>query len=187
MTNENEEKDVTKILSADHLSWYIRGYAPDFMEDSAEKSTIEAYPRSESFVRANSQTFYAGGGPLTAAQRELNLIAALATGPKPLFLAIHIYWGLCVELSPDQIASSILLAGMYEGISTYSSAIAIMQTTMTALEMLATHGKDHESYKEHRKVPSKDVIPVLKDVFAPPPKILLQPYFPHWFPPPPPP
>ncbi len=57
-----------------------------------------------------------------------------STTVTPLFLAIHIYWGLMEGLSPADIGWTQLLTGAYEGIDKYSNGVSVLSTTLTAMK-----------------------------------------------------
>ena len=73
--------------------------------------------------------------PLSAREREIIIISMMtARLADPVFLAIHIYWGLMEGLSPEEIAWVQHLSGLYSGIDKFSRGIRVLTDTLRALQ-----------------------------------------------------
>jgi alkylhydroperoxidase/carboxymuconolactone decarboxylase family protein YurZ len=166
-------QDVTKLLTEAQIRQFRGGYDEDWMNRTAEAALILPYPPATPLADTVTKLFYSPGAPLSAAEREMCLIGTLAHGPSPLFLAVHLYWGLAVGLDPDKMADVLLLMGTYAGLPIYSSAIATMETTFAALQMLAA------GYPVTEPIPSPAAIGALRQVFSPPATAALGMRFPE--------
>jgi alkylhydroperoxidase/carboxymuconolactone decarboxylase family protein YurZ len=89
--------------------------------------------RTTEYVHAIRSAFYEGSLTLKPIDRERCLIALLASRDAGLNLAIHIYCGLMEDLSPQEIADTIFLGGIYTGVDRISDGLAAAMRTLTAL------------------------------------------------------
>ena len=84
-------------------------------------------PQGAAFVGSFVDELYRST-PLAPRDRERCLIVMLAERHQTLTLGIHIYWGLMEGLHLPEICQTLLLAGGYSGIDTYSMGLRLSET-----------------------------------------------------------
>jgi alkylhydroperoxidase/carboxymuconolactone decarboxylase family protein YurZ len=113
------------------------------------KKLPTVYDRAGEYVRAIADQFYGDLPPddppehariprdaLSVRDRERCLIGILAVRDAKYNLAVHIYLALMNEVSPEEVANILLLAGMYGGVSTLTDGLDVEVTTLKFLKAL---------------------------------------------------
>ena len=134
--------NIADILSLPKLKALREKYDRD--EATALISSVlpATYEPSRAYGDAITEAFY---GPLpddkpspnrralSVQDRERCLIALLASRGVANTLAIHIYLALMEEISVEEIANVMMLAGMYTGVDRLSFALSTYVTTLKTL------------------------------------------------------
>lgn len=137
LTYQPIEKYLTKGQLTTLRAGFAKGPAPDL---SGPLTTV--YPGSQEFVHAIVR-FAALGKPdsgpqeravLSAQDRERCIIALLCSRREDVELAIHIYLALMAGVSIPEIASIMLLAGMYTGVDNLTRGLLVYTTTLQTLQ-----------------------------------------------------
>jgi alkylhydroperoxidase/carboxymuconolactone decarboxylase family protein YurZ len=147
--------DVTGILTAEELEQLRKNYDSAAIVSASMDSIVGAYSGAAGFMDVLSKQFYTdpsqprsepGVSSLSfdPAARERILIAVLTIrlGGQGRFLAVHLYWGLMVGLSVQEIADQLLLIGMYVGLPNFTASIATFQTLLKELKACVADGGD---------------------------------------------
>jgi ubiquinone/menaquinone biosynthesis C-methylase UbiE/uncharacterized protein YbaR (Trm112 family)/alkylhydroperoxidase/carboxymuconolactone decarboxylase family protein YurZ len=139
-------QDVTKLLSDEVLAALRAAYVDAQMVQALSAPMPAQYPGSEALVEAIQAEFYGEGKTLPTTrmsnlERERVLIALLASRGGKLTLAIHLYAGLMAGASPSDLASILLLAGVYTGIDRLAEGLAVQRDTFTLLAELFAQQK----------------------------------------------
>ena len=98
-------------------------------------------PAAQPWVAGPGDYFFATDKNMGPTHRELCIIAMMTAMKCPDQLVIHVYWGLMVGLSPNQIADAIYLAGDYSGIAAYNTATKAAAIALGSLVAQAEAGK----------------------------------------------
>lgn len=74
--------------------------------------------------------------------RQMILISTIVDHATPMTLGVHVYWGLCAGLNPQEVYQTMLLTSFYVGINRFAEAGFILRdNTWPALREAATLGK----------------------------------------------
>jgi alkylhydroperoxidase/carboxymuconolactone decarboxylase family protein YurZ len=121
-------------------SQYVRGDALALLNAVLPAT----YDQAAEYSNAVAHAFYrddlpADSGPswrsmLSIRDRERCLIALLTSRRAELELAIHVYLAVMEDISPEEIANIMMLAGMYSGLDNFSRGLRV---EAKALETLA--------------------------------------------------
>jgi alkylhydroperoxidase/carboxymuconolactone decarboxylase family protein YurZ len=111
------------------------------MEASFRDVLPTLYDKSGPYVDVIFDLFYGALPPdtktnrsqLSEQDRERVIIALLAEEKGELTLSLHIYIGLMVGLSPEEMANILLLAGVYVGVNRFASGMLVAATTLKIL------------------------------------------------------
>jgi alkylhydroperoxidase/carboxymuconolactone decarboxylase family protein YurZ len=155
-TTASSTTDVTGILTAEELEQLRKNYDSAGIVSASMESIVGGYSGAAGFMDVLSKQFYSDPSqPRTEpgvsalsfdpAARERILIAVLAVrlGGQGRFLAVHLYWGLMVGLSVEEIADQLLLTGMYVGLPNFTASIATFQTLLKELKACVAAGGDN--------------------------------------------
>jgi alkylhydroperoxidase/carboxymuconolactone decarboxylase family protein YurZ len=135
--------NITDILSLPKLKALREQYHR--AEATALLSSVlpALYEPSRAYGEAINEAFYGGQMPedhpspnrkaLSVQDRERCLIALLASRGVETTLAVHIYLGLMEDISVEEIANVLLLAGVYTGVDRFSWALTTYMTTLRTL------------------------------------------------------
>jgi alkylhydroperoxidase/carboxymuconolactone decarboxylase family protein YurZ len=135
-------QDVTQILTPEQLAELRRHYDDNIMVETLAKPLRATYPPCEPWLDWVSQHFY-GRERFRPEYRELILVTVLGTNPHGggRLLAIHVYVGLMVGLSPQEMADALLLGGIYTGIPSFTFGVYLVLTkTLAELRQAVEQG-----------------------------------------------
>jgi alkylhydroperoxidase/carboxymuconolactone decarboxylase family protein YurZ len=128
--------DLRSVLTDSRLERLRAAYDPQVMRAAMLHAIVEGFPPLDAWNRAIAGTFYDDPNPLTPRDRERCLIAVLTnTGPQ-LSLAIHVYWGLMVGLSVEEVCHTAGLAASYAGVPRLAVALPAIQRVLELLDQL---------------------------------------------------
>jgi hypothetical protein len=144
---ENRRRDVrvfdsTDILTRDELTAIRKNYKQDetALQNLALRATASLYSEGRAFVTSVGDLLYGQQQPTTFVDpidREIQLLTLFTITRQWSQLAVHCYWSLLLEMTPDDLARTLFLASMSAGISEYVSALGTMTKTMQMLKRLA--------------------------------------------------
>ncbi|HEX2572731.1 MAG TPA: hypothetical protein VH877_24490 [Polyangia bacterium] len=138
----NPSQDVTALLDAGRLAELRRRYDDDTMRELLAQPLRVTYPPCEPWLDWISQHLY-NRERFRPEYRELILITVLGSNPHGggRLLAIHLYVGLMVGLSPSEITDALLLVGVYTGIPSFTFGVhATLTRTLTVLRQAVDEG-----------------------------------------------
>jgi hypothetical protein len=134
-------QDVTQLLDPGQLAELRRHYDDDTMCQLLAQPLRVTYPPCEPWIDWISQHLY-NRERFRPEYRELILITVLGShhGGGRL-LAIHLYVGLMVGLSPSELADALLLVGVYTGIPSFTFGVyTILTKTLAVLRQAVDQG-----------------------------------------------
>jgi len=141
MSTEPSVDVVLHILSEERLAALREAYAQ--AEVGFFNEALNGYRRrlgkSVDFVQPLLTHFYSAEQSERHKERERVLIALLAATHAGYELAIHYYWGLMEGLEPSEITDILLLVYAYTGVDEYTSAIALFEKVLRALDQQPTN------------------------------------------------
>lgn len=135
-------QDLTQLLAPEQLVELRRHYDDATMSQLLAQPLRVAYPPCEPWLDWISQHLY-NRERFRPEYRELILITVLGSNPHGggRLLAIHLYVGLMVGLSPSEIADALLLVGVYTGIPSFTFGVyAILTKALAVLRRAADEG-----------------------------------------------
>jgi hypothetical protein len=138
-----ENLGVLSILTDAEVEILRQGYQPAVMMASTREAVAGLFPPGAGYAHGMVEAVYPED-PAKAKARETCLVAVLCDH-HPAELAIHIYWGLMVGLTREEIGYAILVTGGYTGIAKYTVAMLTAERTFKLLKKHATDpalGKD---------------------------------------------
>ena len=128
----------------------IRALSDQYEEGALSKDLagflLAMYDGPKEYLGAIGQVFYEqlpedlATGPrtkLSAKDRERILIALLATRRGAFALAVHIYLALMMEITNDEIANIIFLAGVYSGADNLTNGLFTHKRTLETLKKVS--------------------------------------------------
>jgi alkylhydroperoxidase/carboxymuconolactone decarboxylase family protein YurZ len=135
---------VSGTLAPADLDQLRGAYKRDDMTKILVETLPKAYVLSTEYVEAIGDLLYSKmlpeqGDPglrsmLSVQDRERCLVAVLASREAGLALAVHIYIALMEEVSPQEIAHILLLAGIYGGIDHLTGGLGTELQVLGALK-----------------------------------------------------
>jgi ubiquinone/menaquinone biosynthesis C-methylase UbiE/alkylhydroperoxidase/carboxymuconolactone decarboxylase family protein YurZ/uncharacterized protein YbaR (Trm112 family) len=143
---EGHPMTVKDILSSAELAKLVTGYDEAAMKGILTGFFPQVYPPTQAYTDAISEAFYGALPPddatpprsmLSLRDRERCLISILASRGAGLTLAIHMYIALMHEVSAEEIAHILFLAGIYTGVDNLAGALAAEVKLLTELKALA--------------------------------------------------
>ncbi|RKH66458.1 carboxymuconolactone decarboxylase family protein [Corallococcus aberystwythensis] len=157
LTPDTQPQEVSNLLSpdalkrlrirynnkpSDPLAKLSRGIIQDMYSQSSDllKEMMSEFYTSRKFAQVQEFAQF-------ARDREQIVIALLAArmGNRRLHLALHLYWGLMVGLSPAEIAHRLLFVSFYSGIDTLTSSLETFSAVLNKLQELANSAKSDEA------------------------------------------
>lgn len=132
--------DLTTALGAADLEALRAGYQPAAMLAAATGTLGRMHAAGVPYTGAIGAAQYEGG-PISPRDRERCLVALLAAQKERLTLAVHLYWGLMEGLSPEELAHTILLVGIYAGVPAYTAGLLVLQGTVAQLQAAVAAGE----------------------------------------------
>ena len=128
---------IPSLLSDVQLDALREAYQRDQMTDILSHGMPSSYEPTSAYIDAIRAEFYDRTQKMDPKDRERCLIAVLVARDAGLNLALHIYNGLMVGLTPDEIADIIFLGGVYTGVDRISEGFFAATRVLTLLALLA--------------------------------------------------
>ncbi len=139
-----EPERIGDILDEGEIERIRGSFDPKEMAEIFSTTLPKMYEESEPYVRAILEIFSkmlpedvpvkpAGRKVLTFPDRERILIALLASRGAGYPLAVHVYLGLICGITPDEMGSILLVAGVYCGIDSFTTGIYDAMKTLRVL------------------------------------------------------
>ncbi len=119
-----------------------QAYDPALAVGAAKAALAQADPDGAAYLGAFIEEMYKPE-PLAPRDRERCMVVMLAARQESFTLAVHLYWGLMEGLELPEIRQTLVLAGGFTGISTYSMGLATLKKTAAALCAAADAGRTH--------------------------------------------
>jgi alkylhydroperoxidase/carboxymuconolactone decarboxylase family protein YurZ len=138
----NPNQDITQLLDPEQLAELRRHYDDATMTQLLAQPLRATYPPCEPWLDWVSQHLY-NRERFRPEYRELILITVLGSNPHGggRLLAIHLYVGLMVGLSPSEVADALLLVGVYTGIPSFTFGVyATLTKTLAVLRQAVEQG-----------------------------------------------
>lgn len=147
---------LADLLEAEELERLRAGFSEAELSELATQLVVRDFPPAGGLVTAIQDAIYLAPRPLemSAADRERVLIALLTAQGLDRQLAVHVYWGLMVGLTPRDVAETVVLTGVYAGLARQNAAMGVLRRALTAL-------KDVADDRRRRRVPISLVLPRL--------------------------
>ena len=128
---------ISSTLSDVQLAALREAYRREQMTDILSHGMPSSYEPTSAYIDAIRAEFYDRTQKMDPKDRERCLIAVLVARDAGLNLALHIYNGLMVGLTPDEIADVIFLGGIYTGVDRISEGFFAATRVLTLLALLA--------------------------------------------------
>jgi len=128
---------ISTTLSKTQLTALREAYSRDQMTNALSTGMPKSYEPTTAYIDAIRARFYDHTPTMTAKDRERCLIAVLVARDAGLNLALHIYIGLMVGLTPQDIADIIFLGGVYTGVDRISEGFFAETRVLTVLSLIA--------------------------------------------------
>lgn len=132
--------DLTTALADDDLLALRKGYQPAAMLAAATGTLGRLHEAGRPWIGAIGAAQYEGG-PLSPKDRERCLVALLAARSERLTLAVHLYWGLMEGLTAAELAHTLMLVGIYDGVPAYTAGLLVLQATVGQLQAAVAAGE----------------------------------------------
>lgn len=134
-------EDLRTFLDDAEMAALRGGFDAAFMRDKVAGAMLFAkFPPGKPYVQSVLDTSY-GGKPLCDRSRERIIMALLASHSETMTLAVHLYWGLMLGLSLEEVGHVLMLTGQYAGISAYTNGMAVLKKTCAAMRAQVAAGK----------------------------------------------
>jgi len=158
---------ITEILSDDDLALIRSLFDNALMNAAALAAVSGSYGRAAPMTELIIDQFYREDGEgdadrpanrqriLPRRDVERTVISVLAAQRCDWALAVHVYWGLCIDkdpLTPGDIAETILLASLYSGTEVQSEGTKVLEAVLTALSSMAAQAREAASHEEQVKI-----------------------------------
>ncbi len=125
---------IFAVLTQEELDFLKSGYLEGAMMASTRETLGRMHPAATGALAAMVDAVYRTDlGPEHPRNRERILIALL-TGHHPAELAIHVYWGLMVGLTADDIGQILLATCGYNGVASYTVSLLTVKRTLEVLK-----------------------------------------------------
>jgi alkylhydroperoxidase/carboxymuconolactone decarboxylase family protein YurZ len=144
--------EISTILHRDKLKSLRTAYSDESADELLRDETPKLYGPAAAYFGAVVETYYlpaaakfdANGERTTLdpLDRQRVVIALQAATGQEAPLAIHIYIGLMLGLTVDEIANILLLTGVYSGVPNFFTGLGTLATTLLVLKGVAAT-RDH--------------------------------------------
>lgn len=128
---------LNTILSPRELKLLRLGYDGATAYNMALGSLAAPIPGAGPWVTEAGSYFFKDETHMSAKRRELCVLSMLTTMRAPDQLAIHVYWGLMVGLTVDEVCDALFLGGDYAGIAAFNIAIKTAGLSLASLHQQA--------------------------------------------------
>lgn len=95
-------------------------------------------PAANDWVVGAGAYFFKDGKNMSPRRRELCIVSMLTVLRLPDQLSVHVYWGLMVGLSVNELSNAIFLGGDYGGVAAYETALRGTAAALVNLQKQAT-------------------------------------------------
>jgi hypothetical protein len=134
--------DSTDILTRDELAAVRKKYLEDdtALVNLSLRATAVFFDGGRDFVSQVGALLYGAGAQpefIDPIDREVQLLTLFTVTRQWPQLAVHCYWSLLLDMTPDDVAMTLLLASLQTGIGEYVSALSVMTKVMYLLKSLA--------------------------------------------------
>ena len=142
--------EVKDILTATELAMLERAYDWPTLEKKLNNALPSAYALTGDYVNAIGAAFYGYLPPddappprsaLSLRDRERCLIAILASRGADFNIALHMYIALMNDISAEEIAHILFLAGIYTGVDNFAEALKAEVKMLYMLKSLVASTK----------------------------------------------
>jgi alkylhydroperoxidase/carboxymuconolactone decarboxylase family protein YurZ len=163
-TKEEQMTDeVSATLSPESLEKLRLSYDREEVEKLFVQTLGGRYHRTAEYVEQVHHLFHwknpsdkrTTRSRLSEEDRERCTIALLAAQGEKQNLAVHVYMGLMVGISPEEIADVIFLAGIYGGVPAITDGLRVEIDVLEALEKLVHPPKPEEPTNASRPTPGR--------------------------------
>jgi alkylhydroperoxidase/carboxymuconolactone decarboxylase family protein YurZ len=154
-----EPQDVGQLLAPEELAVLRRNFSGSLLYREACRRTAGPYPPAVGPLKSLLGLFYEREALLEPRQREQILSALLAMQGTSGEVAIHAYWGLMEGVTPEQLAATFLLVGVYAGVPRYRSAIQTLCLVCQTLKRLAAHDETADTRSVLREFGERGLLP----------------------------
>ena len=143
MSSEDQTTSVdgglVDTLSEAQLGRLRAGFDEAALSNMATSLVVADFPSAGALTLAVQAVLYASKRPfeMSSIDRERLLIGLLAAQGLERQLAVHIYWGLMVGLSPRAVGETVVLMGVYNGLARQNEAMGVIKKTLAALAEVA--------------------------------------------------
>jgi alkylhydroperoxidase/carboxymuconolactone decarboxylase family protein YurZ len=152
-------QDVRQLLSPEELATLRRNFSGALLYREACRRTVGPYPAAAGPLEALMAAFYERGALLEPCQREQILSALLAVQGTCGEVAIHAYWGLMEGMTPEQLAATFLLVGIYAGVPKYRNAIHVLDEVCHTLKRMAARDETADTTSVLREFGARGLLP----------------------------
>lgn len=144
---------LESLITNDQISLLKQGYDDALIYQLAIDSLAGPFPEAESWLNGSGGYFFGTDKNMGPSHRELCALSILTSMRASEELVIHVYWGLMVGLSVNQIADAIFLGGHFSGVAAYNGALKVAKVALANLAAQAEAGRaDPKNLLSVRKV-----------------------------------
>jgi alkylhydroperoxidase/carboxymuconolactone decarboxylase family protein YurZ len=135
---------ISTTLSDVQLATLREAYSREQMTQILSSGMPSSYEPTTAYIDAIRTAFYDRTQEMAPKDRERCLIAILVSRDAGLNLALHIYHGLMVGLTPKEIADVIFLGGIYTGVDRISEGFFAATRVLTVLALLVGNSSSND-------------------------------------------
>lgn len=132
---------LESLITNEQISLLKQGYDDALFFKLAMASLSGPFPQAEPWIEGSGAYFFGTDKNMGRTHRELCTISVLTAMRCPDQLLIHIYWGLMVGLSVNQMADAMFLGGHFGGVAGYNTALKVANVALVNLAAQAEAGK----------------------------------------------
>lgn len=146
---------ISQMLHPTRLDALRAGYSDKALNELFDAVLPNLYKPSKKYIETILDAFDhnrpSDASPtrkaLSPPDRERCIVALLASRGETFTLAMHIYTGLMVGLTPQEIANILMLTGVYAGVSTFTDGLLILGKTLGELQKSTTGSSPQEVFQ----------------------------------------
>lgn len=125
---------IFALLTQEELDFLRQGYVEDAMMASTREALGRLHPAAMGTLAAMVDAVYPKGATPEHQRNRERILITLLTGHHPAELAIHVYWGLMVGLTGDDIGQVLLATYGYNGVASYTVSLLTVKKTLEVLK-----------------------------------------------------